>query len=91
MVWEGISEEDQEEPIAGIRFYPLIVLSITTSIDALAVGVSFGVLQTAILVPAVLIGIVCFGISFSGVMFGERLENVLGDKMEVLGGVLRSS
>ena len=88
MVWEGLSGEDQEEPIESIRFYPLIVLSIATSIDALAVGVSFGVLQTAILVPAVLIGIVCFAISFSGVILGERLENVLGDKMEVLGGVI---
>jgi putative Mn2+ efflux pump MntP len=68
MVWEGLSGEDQEEPIESIRFYPLIVLSIATSIDALAVGVSFGVLQIDILVPAVIIGIVCFGISFSGVM-----------------------
>jgi putative Mn2+ efflux pump MntP len=88
MVWEGISGEDHEEPIESIRFYPLIILSIATSIDALAVGVSFGVLQTAILLPAVIIGIVCFGISFSGVMLGERLETVLGDKMEGLGGVI---
>jgi putative Mn2+ efflux pump MntP len=88
MVWEGISGEDHEGPIDSIRLYPLIILSIATSIDALAVGVSFGVLQTAILLPAVIIGIVCFGISFSGVMLGERLETVLGDKMEVLGGVI---
>ncbi len=88
MVWEGISGEDQEEPIESIRFYPLIVLSIATSIDALAVGVSFGVLQAAILLPAVIIGIICFGISFSGVMLGERLETVLGNKMEILGGII---
>jgi putative Mn2+ efflux pump MntP len=88
MIGEGIAGEDQEEPIEIIRFYPLIVLSIATSIDALAVGVSLGVLQTTILLPAVIIGIVCFGISFSGVMLGKRLETVLGDKMEILGGVI---
>jgi putative Mn2+ efflux pump MntP len=88
MVWEGISGEDQEEPVESIRFYPLIVLSIATSIDALAVGVSFGVLQAAILLPAFIIGIVCFGISFAGGMLGKRLEKVLGNKMEILGGFI---
>jgi manganese efflux pump family protein len=88
MVYEGISGEDQEEPVESIRFYPLIVLSIATSIDALAVGVSFGVIQVAILLPAVIIGIVCFVISFAGVILGERLETVLGNKMEILGGII---
>jgi putative Mn2+ efflux pump MntP len=66
----------------------VIVLSLATSIDALAVGVSFGVLQTEILLPALIIGIVCFGISFSGVILGERLEDLLGNKMEIFGGVI---
>ena len=67
---------------------PVIVLSFATSIDALAVGISFGVLQTAVLIPALIIGIVCFGISFAGVMLGERLETFLGNKMEIFGGII---
>ena len=66
----------------------MIVLSFATSIDALAVGISFGVLQTAVLIPALIIGIVCFGISFAGVMLGERLESFLGNKMEIIGGII---
>ena len=66
----------------------MIVLSIATSIGALAVGVSFGALQTAILLLAVIIGIVCFVTSFAGVMLGERLETILGNEMEILGGII---
>jgi putative Mn2+ efflux pump MntP len=66
----------------------VIVLSLATSIDALAVGVSFGVLRTAVLIPALIIGLVCFIISFAGVMLGERLEELLGNKMEIIGGLI---
>jgi len=87
MIREGVRGGGEDEsPLEGIRIVPLIVLSFATSIDALAVGISFGVLRTAVLIPALIIGIVCFGISFAGVMLGERLESFLGNKMEIFGG-----
>ncbi len=88
MIWEGIRGSEDQAPIERIRIVPLIVLSFATSIDALAVGISFGVLQTAVFIPAIIIGVVCFGISFAGVMLGERLESFLGNKMEIFGGVI---
>jgi putative Mn2+ efflux pump MntP len=88
MIWEGVQGSDDETHIEVIRIVPVIVLSLATSIDALAIGVSFGVLQTAIFLPALIIGIVCFGISFAGVILGERLEELLGNKMEIFGGVI---
>ena len=88
MIREGLQEGKEEAHIEGIRIVPVIVLSLATSIDALAVGVSFGVLQTAVFVPALIIGIVCFVISFAGVMLGEQLETILGNKMEIFGGVI---
>jgi putative Mn2+ efflux pump MntP len=88
MIGEGVWGDEEEAPIEGIRLVPVIVLSVVTSIDALAVGVSFGVLQEAVLLPALIIGIVCFGISFAGVMLGERLESILGNKMEIFGGII---
>ena len=88
MIWEGVHGDEDEAHIEAIQIVPVIVLSLATSIDALAVGVSFGVLQTAILIPAIIIGAVCFVISFSGVMLGERLEAVLGNKMEIIGGLI---
>ena len=88
MIWEGVKGDEDEAPLKVIRIIPVIVLSFATSIDALAVGISFGVLQTAVLIPALIIGIVCFGISFAGVMLGERLETFLGNKMEIFGGII---
>jgi putative Mn2+ efflux pump MntP len=88
MMWEGVRGDEDDVPVEVIRLVPLIVLSFVTSIDALAVGVSFGVLQTAVLVPALIIGIVCFVISFAGVMLGEQLETFLGNKMEIFGGFI---
>jgi putative Mn2+ efflux pump MntP len=88
MIWEGVRGEEEEAHIEAIQFVPVIILSLATSIDALAVGVSFGVLQTAVLIPAIIIGIVCFVISFAGVMLGERLEDILGNRMEIIGGLI---
>ena len=88
MIWEGVRGGEEEAHIEVVRIVPVIVLSLATSIDALAVGVSFGVLQTAVLIPAMIIGVVCFPISFAGVMLGERLEDILGKKMEIIGGLI---
>jgi putative Mn2+ efflux pump MntP len=88
MIWEGVRGGEEEAHIEVVRFVPVIVLSLATSIDALAVGVSFGVLRTAVLIPALIIGLVCFIISFAGVMLGERLEELLGNKMEIIGGLI---
>lgn len=88
MLWEGIHGGEVDAHIEVVQLVPVIVLSLATSIDALAVGISFGVLQTAILVPALIIGIVCFVISFAGVLLGERLEDILGSKMEIIGGLI---
>jgi putative Mn2+ efflux pump MntP len=88
MIWEGFSDNVDQAPIEVIRFVPVVVLSVATSIDALAVGVSFGVLQTAILVPSLIIGTVTFIMSFCGVMLGERLEKILGTKIEIAGGLI---
>jgi putative Mn2+ efflux pump MntP len=88
MLWEGVRGSEDEAPIEAIQLVPVFVLSLATSIDALAVGVSFGVLQTAVLIPALIIGVVCFSISFAGVILGERLEDILGNKMEILGGLI---
>jgi len=88
MIWEGVRGEEGDTPLEGIRIIPVVILSFATSIDALAVGISFGVLRTAVLIPALIIGIVCFGISFAGVMLGERLEKLIGNKMEIFGGII---
>jgi putative Mn2+ efflux pump MntP len=88
MIWEGMADCDDKSRIETIAFMPVLLLSVATSVDALAVGVSFGVLQTEVLIPALIIGIVCYCISFAGVILGEQLEKILGNRVEILGGVI---
>lgn len=88
MIVEGIRGEEDKPHFEVVQLVPIVILSVATSIDALAVGVSFGVLQAAVLLPAIIIGAVAFIVSFSGVMLGERLEDILGNKMEIAGGVI---
>jgi putative Mn2+ efflux pump MntP len=88
MISESIDGEEEKAPVDVLKMFPLIALSLATSIDALAVGFSFGILRNAVLIPALIIGIICGAISFAGVMVGEQLEDLLGKKMEIVGGLI---
>jgi manganese efflux pump family protein len=66
----------------------LVVLSIATSVDALAIGISFAMLQTGIWFPSIIIGIVTAGLSVLGVQLGNKLGTKFGKKMEIAGGVI---
>ena len=66
----------------------LTVQAVATSIDALAVGISFAVLEVDIISAAAVIGVVCFVISFLGSTLGKRLGEVFKGRAELLGGVI---
>ncbi|WP_292427287.1 manganese efflux pump MntP family protein [Methanoregula sp.] len=87
MIHDGMKEETGTH-FTGLHVIPVLLLSVATSIDALAAGVSFGVLGYSVLVPAIVIGLVCFAFSCTGVMCGMRLEKILGNKTEIAGGVI---
>ena len=88
MIWEGCKNESEEEKVDQTRGLPMLLLSIATSIDALAVGFSFSILKMPILFPAVIIGIVCFLMTMIGMIFGKVLAKVFGKKVEIFGGVV---
>jgi manganese efflux pump family protein len=66
----------------------LIGLSVATSIDAFAVGLSLGVLRAGVYLPSVIIGIVAAGMTILGLRLGERFSARLGRKMEFAGGAI---
>jgi len=66
----------------------LLFLAVATSIDALAVGVSFALLDTGILVPSLIIGFAAFAISFLGAALGGIAAERWGKAMEVAGGIV---
>ena len=88
MIKEALSKNDEDEVDDSVDFKTMIVLAIATSIDALAVGVTFAFLNVNILLAVALIGIITFVISCIGV----KLGNVFGDKYEkkaeLAGGVV---
>jgi len=88
MIWEGFEKESDEEKADQTRGWPLLLLSIATSIDALAIGFSFSVLKNPILFPAVIIGIVCFVMTTVGMIFGKVLAKIFGKKVEIFGGIV---
>lgn len=66
----------------------LLGLAVATSIDALAVGLSFSMLAVDIIVPVLIIGLVTFSLSFLGVLAGHKFGSWLAGKMEILGGLI---
>ncbi|MEE9912310.1 MAG: manganese efflux pump MntP family protein [Deltaproteobacteria bacterium] len=88
MIWEGFEKESDEKKADQTRGWPLLLLSIATSIDALAVGFSFSLLQAPILFPAAAIGVVCFVMTAVGMIFGKGLARIFGKKVEILGGLV---
>ncbi len=87
MIYESARSKTSEtiqKPLS-IRF--LLVLSIATSIDALAVGLSFAFLRVSLAIPILAIGVVTFLLSLMGVTFGCKLEDFFENKIEVIGGL----
>ncbi len=66
----------------------LFILAIGTSIDALAVGVSFAFLQVEIVKSVIMIGVTTFIISFIGVVMGRKLGCLFQKKAEIFGGII---
>lgn len=75
-------------PGGRLRFSSLMMMGVATSIDALAVGLTFGMLGMNIWISVLVIGITTMLISIIGVYLGKISSVLLGDTMEMAGGVL---
>ncbi|RPJ69588.1 MAG: manganese efflux pump [Acidobacteria bacterium] len=89
MVWAGVKTDGQEsysrDPSRGIT---LVLLSVATSIDALAVGWTLAMLGARIWYAAVIIGVVTATLSVLAIRLGNRLGATVGRRMEVAGGLI---
>ena len=89
MIKESREEEEEEEkPYAGVNFKELLILAIATSIDALAVGVTFAFLQVNIVPAITIIGCTTFVISIAGVYVGNVFGARYKSRAELTGGVI---
>ncbi|MEG0570920.1 MAG: manganese efflux pump MntP family protein [Oscillospiraceae bacterium] len=87
MLFDGIRNED-EQKAGEFSIKMLLVQAVATSIDALAVGVSFTNLVKNIGVAALIIGVTTFILSFIAVFIGKRLGDKLNSKAQIFGGTI---
>ena len=66
----------------------MLILSIATSIDAWAIGITFSLLSVDIIHSSIIIGVITFILSFIGVIFGNKIGNKYGSKAEMIGGII---
>lgn len=79
---------EKKEDEFKLRFGELVVLAFATSVDALAVGISFAFLSVRIWTSVSIIGVTTFILSFAGVCIGNRFGAKLKAKAEIAGGVI---
>ena len=89
MIYESFNDGNKPENSFHIsNFYLLVTLGISTSIDALVVGVGFGILKVSVFTPAIIIGVITFLFSATGVLVGKNVGAKFGSKFEIIGGVV---
>ena len=81
-------EKEDEESNDDISFKTMFVLAVATSIDALAIGITFAFLQVNIWISAIIIGIVTFAISIIGVKIGNEFGDRYERRAETVGGFI---
>lgn len=87
MIYEGLTKNENEKE-TELKILTLFSQSIATSIDALAVGISFACLNLSITTPVAIIGVVTFGVALTGLYLGKFFGKKLGKSVEVIGGIV---
>ena len=90
MIYEAFTGDDECYVVdpQKINVKRLLILALATSIDALAVGLSFALLEMQVIGPALIIAVVTLVISMIGVAAGHGLKKILGRKVEIAGGII---
>ncbi len=89
MIRDSYTPENTSAPSADpSRGWTLVLLSVATSIDALAVGLGIGVLGKPIILPSIIIGVVCALFSVAGIALGKKAGELLGKRVMRVGGII---
>ncbi|MBI4730892.1 MAG: manganese efflux pump [Chloroflexi bacterium] len=88
MVWAGFRPQEEAAKNDPSRGWTMVLLSIAVSIDALAIGLSLGLIGVLIWYPAIVIGVVTGILSLAGLQIGNGLGRRFGKTMEIIGGIV---
>jgi len=87
MIYESV-KDGTDKLASSLSIKILLILSIATSIDALAVGLGLAAANVSIWDLVIVTGIVTFGLSFSGVYIGRKFGCLLKNRVEAVGGII---
>lgn len=88
MIYEAMQHQEEAHSINIYSNKTICALGFATSIDALAVGFSFSLLDVEIGLPAIIIGLTTFVFSFGGLTIGLKLGSIFRTKIELVGGLI---
>ena len=91
MIWDALHEDDEDlscEVEQKLDLKELFIMAVATSIDALAVGITFAFLQVSIVPAVASIGLITFALSFVGVVVGNKFGNRFQSKAQLAGGTV---
>ena len=87
MIREGLSDEDDEDDDKQfLGVWEMMMLSVATSLDAMAVGLTFAFMPINVWEASTMIGIITFGISLIGIYLGKFMGQFVGKYADILGG-----
>ncbi|TCT14364.1 putative Mn2+ efflux pump MntP [Natranaerovirga pectinivora] len=72
-----LHSREEAQKVNSTSIGPMVFISLATSVDALATGVSFSVLNIDIIIPSLIIGSITFLLSFIGVYLGKKLKKII--------------
>jgi len=88
MIYESFKIKSVEDNYDPSNILVLLVLSVATSIDALAVGLTLSLITRSIAIAVTIIGLITFILSYLGVLIGKRFGHFFENKIEIIGGVI---
>ena len=80
MIWESVRHKDEHNKVDITRGFILLTLAVATSIDALAVGLTFAFLKVNIVLASSIIGVVAFIVTMSGFAIGRKTGKLMGKR-----------
>ena len=88
MIRESFSKEEKKANDNPFQFVKMLLLAVATSIDALAVGITFSFFEINIYTAIIIIGLTTFFISIGGVIIGNIFGAKYQSKAEFIGGTV---
>ena len=88
MIYESLKIESVEKNMDPSNIFVLLALSVATSIDALAIGITFSLITNSIIAAVIIIGLVTFILSYLGIIIGKKFGHFFENKIEALGGII---